>query len=114
MRLTARRSAGRARGGEFEREQNGVRWKFKQGDEFPCCEERRADIERPGCVMLYPLAQVGIGVLVPIVVGSRQLVMDVLRHGKRRKSEQQQDKADRKSTRLNSSHHRLSRMPSSA
>jgi hypothetical protein len=38
--------------------------------------------------MLYPLTQVGIGVLVPIVVGSRQLVMNVLRHGKRRKSEQ--------------------------
>jgi hypothetical protein len=38
--------------------------------------------------MLYPLTQVGVGVLVPIVVGSRQLVMDVLRHGKRRKREQ--------------------------
>jgi hypothetical protein len=38
--------------------------------------------------MLYPLAQVGIGVFMPIVVGSRQLVMNILRHGKRRKSEQ--------------------------
>ena len=52
-------------------------------------------------MMLYPLAQVGIGVLVPIVVGSRQLVMDVLRHGKRRKSEQQQDKAERHSASKN-------------
>jgi hypothetical protein len=47
--------------------------------------------------MLYPLTQVGIGVLVPIVVGSRQLVMDVLCHGKRRKSEQQYNKAERHS-----------------
>ena len=77
-----------ARGGEFEREQNEVRWKFQQIDEFLCREERSAEIERSGCMMLYPLAQVGIGVLVPIVIGSRQLVMDVLRHGKRRKSEQ--------------------------
>ena len=48
-------------------------------------------------MVLNPLAQIGIGVLVSIVVGSRQLVMDVLRHGKRRKSEQQQDKAERRS-----------------
>ena len=48
-------------------------------------------------MVLNPLAQIGIGVLVSIVVGSRQLVMDVLRHGKRRESEQQQDKAERHS-----------------
>ena len=47
--------------------------------------------------MLDPLAEIGIGMLVPIVVGSRQLVMDVLRHGKRRKGKQQQDKANRHS-----------------
>lgn len=39
-------------------------------------------------MMLNPLAEVGIGVLVSIVIGSRQLVMDILRHGKRRKGEQ--------------------------
>jgi hypothetical protein len=33
-------------------------------------------------------------VLVPIVVGSRQLVMDILRHGKRCNGEQQEHKAD--------------------
>jgi hypothetical protein len=38
--------------------------------------------------MLYPLAEVGVGVFVPIVIGSRQLVMDILRHGKRRNGEQ--------------------------
>ena len=46
-------------------------------------------------MVLNPLAEVGIGVLVSIVVGSRQLMMDVLRHGKRRKGEQQEDKAER-------------------
>jgi len=49
-------------------------------------------------MMLYPLAEVGVGVLVPIVIGCRQLMMDILRHGKRRKSKQQQDKADCHST----------------
>jgi hypothetical protein len=39
--------------------------------------------------MLHPLAEVGVGVLVSIVVSRRQLVMNVLRHGKRRKGEQQ-------------------------
>ena len=86
-----------ARGGEFEREQNGVRREIQQIDEFLCREERSAEIERSGCMMLYPLAEIGIGVFMPIVVGCRQLVMDVLRHGKRRKSEQQQNKAERHS-----------------
>jgi len=38
--------------------------------------------------MLDPLAEVGIGVLVPIVVSRRQLMMNILRHGKRRNGEQ--------------------------
>ncbi len=38
--------------------------------------------------MLYPLAEVGVGVLMPIVVSRRQLMMDILRHGKRRNGEQ--------------------------
>jgi hypothetical protein len=33
--------------------------------------------------MLDPLAEVGVGVLVPIVVSRRQLMMDILRHCKR-------------------------------
>ena len=81
-------SARRTRRGEFEGKQNGSRWKFQQSDEFLCREEGSANIERPSRVMLYPLAEVGVGVLVPIVVSRRQLVMDILRHGKRRKGEQ--------------------------
>jgi hypothetical protein len=37
-------------------------------------------------------------VLVPIVVSRRQLVMDILRHGKRRNGEQEQSQANRHST----------------
>lgn len=44
--------------------------------------------------MLDPLAEVGVGVLVPIVVSRRQLMMNILRNGKRRDGEQEQDKAD--------------------
>jgi hypothetical protein len=55
------------------------------------------DIERTGRVMLQPLAEVGVRVLVPIVVSRRQLVMDILRHSKRRNGEQKQDEADRHS-----------------
>ncbi|MGH7182929.1 MAG: hypothetical protein ACREJN_13250 [Nitrospiraceae bacterium] len=46
-------------------------------------------------MMLYPLAEVGIGVLVPIVVSRRQLVMDILSHRKGCNGEQEEDKADR-------------------
>ncbi len=38
--------------------------------------------------MLYPLAEVGVGMLVPIMVSRRQLVMNILRHCKRRNGEQ--------------------------
>jgi ribosomal 50S subunit-recycling heat shock protein len=42
-------------------------------------------------MMLYPLAEVGIGVLVTIVVRSSQFVMDILRHGQRRKPKEDTD-----------------------
>jgi hypothetical protein len=48
-------------------------------------------------MVLDPLAEVGIGMLVPIVVSRRQLMMDILGYGKRRKGQQQQDKAERHS-----------------
>jgi len=44
--------------------------------------------------MLDPLAEVGVGMLVPVIVSSRQLVMDILRYGKRGNCEQEEDKAD--------------------
>ena len=39
-------------------------------------------------MVLHPLAEVGIGMFVPIVVSRRQLMMDILRHGKRRNGKQ--------------------------
>ena len=51
------------------------------------------NIDRAGRMVLYPLAEVGIGVLVPIVVGCGQLMVDILGNGKRSNGEQQQDKA---------------------
>lgn len=68
---------------------------FQQGYEFLCREERSAIVERTGCVVLYPLAEVGIGMFVPIVISRRQLVMDILRHGKWRNSQQEESQADR-------------------
>jgi hypothetical protein len=40
-------------------------------------------------MVLHPLTEVGIGMLVPIMVGRSQLVMNVLRHGERGNGEQQ-------------------------
>jgi hypothetical protein len=48
--------------------------------------------------MLHPLAEVGIGMFVPIVVRRRQFVMDILRHGERGNREQEEDQADRHGT----------------
>jgi hypothetical protein len=39
-------------------------------------------------MVLNPLAEVGIGVLVAVVIGGRQLVVYILRNGKRGQSEQ--------------------------
>jgi hypothetical protein len=40
-------------------------------------------------MVLDPLAEVSIGMFMSIVISRRQLVMDILRHGKRRNGEQQ-------------------------
>jgi hypothetical protein len=42
-------------------------------------------------MVLHPLAEVGIGVLMAIVVGRSQLVMNVLRHRERGKPEEDTD-----------------------
>lgn len=56
---------------------------------------RNIDIQRPGRMVLDPLAEVGIGVLVTVVVGRGQLVMHILRNGKRRQAEQDHDHRQR-------------------
>lgn len=45
--------------------------------------------------MLHPLAEVCIGMFMSIVVSRCQLVMDILRHGKRSNGEQEEDQAGR-------------------
>ena len=39
-------------------------------------------------MILHPLTEVGIGMLMPVMVGRRQLVMNLQRRGKRRHREQ--------------------------
>jgi hypothetical protein len=49
---------------------------------------RDIEIDGPGGMVLDPLAEIGIGVLMAVVIGCRQLVVDILRDGKRRQAEQ--------------------------
>jgi hypothetical protein len=49
---------------------------------------RDIEIDGPRRMVLDPLAEVGIGVLVAVVIGCRQLVVDILRDGKRRQAKQ--------------------------
>jgi hypothetical protein len=56
------------------------------------------EIDGPSRMVLDPLTEVGIGMLVAIMVSRSQLVVDILRHGKRSNGQQEQDKADRHST----------------
>ncbi len=46
-------------------------------------------------MILHPLAEVGVGMFVPIMVGSRQLVVNLQRGGKGRHREQHKDKQQR-------------------
>lgn len=57
-------------------------------DQLAECELRNVDIQRPSCMVLDPLTEVGIGMLVAVVVGRRQFVVHILRDGKRRQSKQ--------------------------
>ena len=60
-------------------------------DEFTDGESRGIEIKRPGRMVLHPLAEVRIGVLVTIVVGSSQLVVNILRHSERGKHKENTD-----------------------
>ena len=47
-------------------------------------------------MVLDPLAEVGIGVFVPIRIGGSQFVVDILSHRKRSKREEDENQAQRK------------------
>lgn len=51
--------------------------------------DRHVTGQRMTGVILHPLAEVGIGVLMPIVISGRQLVMDLQRRGEWRHREQE-------------------------
>lgn len=61
---------------------------FDESDQLTGDQNRRAGIQRAGRMVLDPLAEVGIGVFVAVVVGGRQLMMHILRDRERRQSEQ--------------------------
>lgn len=55
-------------------------------------KNRSAGIERPGRMLLYPLAEVVIRMFMPVRIGGSQFVMHILRNGERREGEQQAHK----------------------
>ena len=64
-------------------------------DQFTGGQNRHAHIQRPGRMMLDPLTEIGIGMLMTVVVGRRQLVVDILRDGKRGQPEEDDDHPQR-------------------
>lgn len=51
--------------------------------------DRHITGQRMTGVILHPLAEVGVGMFVPVVIGGRQLVVDLKRGGERRHRQQQ-------------------------
>ena len=68
---------------------------FDESDQLTGDQNRRAGIQRAGRMVLDPLAEVGIGVLVTVVIGRRQLVVDILRDGKRGQPEEDENHPQR-------------------
>jgi len=52
-------------------------------DQFTGGQNRHAHIQRPGRMVLDPLTEIGIRMLMTIVIGGGQLVVNILRDGKR-------------------------------
>lgn len=61
-----------------------------ESDQLTGDQNRRAITQRPGRIVLNPLAEVGIGVFVAVVIGGRQLMMHILRDRERRDCQEQQ------------------------
>jgi hypothetical protein len=55
---------------------------FVRTDDFPGGMRRTAEIDRTGGMVLYPLTEVGVGMLMSIRIGGSELMVDVLSHGK--------------------------------
>ncbi len=52
---------------------------------------RPTEIDRPGRVLLNPLADIGIRMLMPVCICRSQFMMHILCNGKRCRDKQQQD-----------------------
>jgi len=57
-------------------------------------DHRRRHIQRLAGVVLDPLAEVGVGVLMPVLVGRRQLVVNFQRGSKGRQGQEDHDHGD--------------------
>jgi hypothetical protein len=53
------------------------------------------NIHRSGGMVLDPLAEIGVGMLMAVVICCGQFVMDILRHGKRRQPKEDDDHPQR-------------------
>lgn len=62
-------------------------------DGFDDRELGRTDVKRPGRLMLHPLAEIRIGVLMPIRIGGSQLMMDIQCDGERRQDQENETHA---------------------
>lgn len=64
-------------------------------NQFAEGQPRDIEIQRTRRMMLDPLAHVGIGVLVAVMIGRRQFMMHILRNGKRRQHQEDTDHPQR-------------------
>lgn len=93
--LERRRSAGRTDERERRREQNVFPRAYWQPNQITGSQAGRITIDRTGDVVVNPLADIVGRMFVAVGVRGGQRVVDVLRNGKRRKGQQEDDQADR-------------------
>lgn len=81
--LYLRRSTGRADEREDNREQNGFGWKILLPNDIAHGESWNIEVNRARNVVLDPLTDVGVRMVMPIRIGSGQLVVNILSDGER-------------------------------
>lgn len=81
--LYLRRSTGRADEREDNREQNRFGWKILLPNDIAHGESRNIEVNRARNVVLDPLTDIGVRMVMPIRIGSGQLVVNILSDGER-------------------------------
>ena len=79
--------------GKLGGKEQRCRREVAQADGLEGRRGRTTNIQRAGRMVLHPLTEVGIGMLMAVRVGGSQLMMYILRCGKRRQGEKKDDKA---------------------